>query len=63
MDECPTKETMKISNKEFEILGYVSLKGSITAPLLNIRTMDDQRERELAEQSADAWGRRGTHDR
>ena len=48
-------ETMKIGSQEFAVLGYVTLKDCVTAPLLNIRMMDDQREKELAAQSAEKW--------
>ena len=43
-------ETMKIGSREFDVLGYINLKSSITAPILNIRMMDNQRELELAAQ-------------
>lgn len=48
-------ETVKIDKYEFDVLDHVNLENSITIPLLNIRMMDDQRERELAAQSAAKW--------
>ena len=46
-------ETMKIGNREYPVLGTVTLNGQ-SVPLLNIRMMTDERERELAQQKGAA---------
>lgn len=48
-------ETMEICGRKFDILDHVIVDGAMTVPVLNIRMMDDQRERELAAMSAAAW--------
>ena len=40
-------ETYKISGKEYPVLGTVTVNGCCV-PLLNIRMMSDERERELS---------------
>lgn len=40
-------ETMKISGKEYPVLDTVTFRGQ-QIPLLSIRMMSDERERELA---------------
>ena len=40
-------ETMKIRDREYPVLGTVTVNGCC-APLLSIRMMSDERERELA---------------
>ncbi len=44
-------ETMKIGNREYPVLGTVTLNG-LPVPLLNIRMMSDERERELMQKGA-----------
>ncbi|MCI8761333.1 MAG: hypothetical protein HFF28_00610 [Oscillospiraceae bacterium] len=44
-------ETMKIGNREYPVLGTVTVK-SQPIPLLNIRMMSDERERELMRKGA-----------
>ena len=40
-------ETMKIAGVKYPMLGTITINGQ-TIPLLNIRMMSDERERELA---------------
>lgn len=40
-------ESIKIRDREYPVLGTVAVNGHII-PLLNIRMMSDERERELA---------------
>lgn len=44
-------ETMKIGNREYPVLGAVTVNGCCV-PLLNIRMMSDERERELSRKKA-----------
>ncbi len=44
-------ETMKIGNREYPVLGTVTIK-SRPVPLLDIRMMSDEREQELARKGA-----------
>ena len=48
-------ETYKILDREYPVVGYVSTPQTGTLPLLNIRMMSDERERELGAQSAAKW--------
>lgn len=40
-------ETMKIAGRDYPVLGIVTVNGQ-SAPLVNIRMMSEERERELA---------------
>lgn len=44
-------ETMKIDNREYPVLGTIAVNGQ-PVPLLNIRMMSDERERELMRKGA-----------
>ena len=44
-------ETMKIDNREYPVLGTIAVNGQ-PVPLLNIRMMSDERERELMRRGA-----------
>lgn len=46
-------ETMKIGNREYPVLETVTVNGH-PVPLLNIRMMSDERERELARKAVTA---------
>lgn len=46
-------ETMKIRGREYPVLGAVAVNGHLI-PLLNIRMMSDERERELARKAVTA---------
>ena len=46
-------ETMKIRDREYPVLGAVTVNGCCV-PLLNIRMMSDERERELSRREATA---------
>lgn len=46
-------ETMKIRDREYPVLGTVTVNGCC-APLLSIRMMSDERERELARKAGTA---------
>lgn len=48
-------EVIEIAGREFAVLEHVEVQNSVTVPLLDIRMMDDLRERELAAQSAARW--------
>ncbi len=45
---------MNIGSREAEVLGLMIVRGYGTVPLLDIHMMSEQRERELAAQSAAA---------
>ena len=44
-------ETMKIAGRDYPVLGIVTVNGQ-SIPLVNIRMMSDERERELARRKA-----------
>lgn len=46
---------MNIGSRDAEVLDIMSVRGYGAVPLLNIRMMDERRERELAAQSAAKW--------
>lgn len=46
---------MNIGSRDAEVLDIMSVRGYGTVPLMNIRMMDERRERELAAQSAARW--------
>lgn len=46
-------ETMKIDNREYPVLGTIAVNGQ-PVPLLAIRMMSDERERELMRKGATA---------
>ena len=48
-------EIIKISGRKFTVLEYIEFQNSVTIPLLDIRMMDERRDRELADQSAARW--------
>lgn len=47
-------KTYKIAGKECPVLGTVTIKGR-PVPLLSIKMMSDERERELGARSAEKW--------
>lgn len=51
-------KTCKIARKECPVLGTVTTKGC-PVPLLSIKMMSDERERELGAQSAEKWKWKG----
>jgi len=44
-------EIYKIADREYPVLGTINVKGQLI-PLVNIRVMSDERERELARKGA-----------
>lgn len=46
---------INIGSREVKALDIMSVRGYGTVPILNIRMMDERRERELAAQSAARW--------
>lgn len=49
-------KTVAIQGREFPIVGFVQIEGqNYHVPLLDIRMMSDEREKELGAQSAAAW--------
>lgn len=44
-----------MQDNKFPIIGYIETEAFGIVPLLGIRMMDDEREKQLGKQSAQAW--------